>query len=43
VGYFLTPSNRVEAYLVGEKKIGEWAGMDVFLTEEVERAESGFR
>ena len=43
VGYFLTPDNRVEAYLVGEKKIGEWAGMDVFLTEEVERAESRFR
>jgi len=42
VGYFLTPNNRVEAYLVGEKKIGEWAGMAAFLTEELERAELAF-
>jgi hypothetical protein len=43
VGYFLTPENRVEAYLVGERKIGEWAGMNAFLSEELERAELGFR
>jgi len=42
VGYFLTPGNRVEAYLVGEKKIGEWTGMDAFLTDELERSELGF-
>jgi len=42
VGYFLTPNNRVEAYLVGEKKIGEWTGMDAFLTDELERSELGF-
>ena len=43
VGYFLTPNDRVEAYLVDENKIGEWAGMDAFLTAELERSELGFR
>ena len=41
-GYFLTPKNQVEAFLVGGKKIGEWQSMATFLAEEIDRAESIF-
>ena len=42
VGYFLTPDNRVEAYLAREKRIGEWKTVGAFLAAETDRAESRF-
>lgn len=42
VGYFLTPDDRIEAYLSGRRKIAEWADMQDFLVDELRRAESTF-
>jgi hypothetical protein len=37
IGYFLTSTNSVGAYLAGGKKIGDWETMNAFLADVVER------